>query len=102
MITTLNTSCDSAFYAQRGVYSTHVLLKGEISFQKVQSLNRFGYNYLRYEVGMKRLPQCGVAISYTNNLELGGYPSCKIIEAYVVYVCPKVCPIQSHHNVSGY
>ena len=67
-------------YAQWGVYSTHVLLKGEKSFHKVQSLNVFGCNYLRYEVGTKRLPLCEGAISYTNNWELGGYPSCKIIE----------------------
>ena len=90
-------------YAQWGVYSTHVLLKGEISFHKVQSLNGFGYPdltiYLRYEVGMKRLPQCEVAISYTNNPELGAYPSCKIIEVYVL-ICRKVCPIKAHHKVS--
>ena len=88
--------------AQWGVYSTHVLLKGEKSFHKVQSLNGFVHNYLRYEVGTKRLPQYEVVISYTNNRELGGYSSCKIIEVYVVYVCPKVCPIQAHHTVSGY
>ena len=68
----------------------------------MQFLNGFGYNYLRYEVAIKRLPQYEVAISYTNNLELGSYPSCRIIEVYVVYVCPKVCPIQAHHKVSGY
>ena len=53
-------------------------------------------------MGLKRLPQCGVAIKYTNSPKLGGYPYCKIIEVYVVYVCPKVCPIQVHHKVSGY
>ena len=68
----------------------------------MQSLNVFGCNYLRYEVGTKRLLQCEGVISYTNNWELGGYPSCKIIEVYVVYICPKVCPIQAHHKVSGY
>ena len=89
-------------YAQWGVYSTQVLLKGEMSFHKVQSLNGFGYNYPGNEVGTKRLPQCEGAISYKNNPELGGNPSCKIIEVYVVHVCPKVCPIQAHHKVSGY
>ena len=102
MINGLNISCGSAFLCSVGILDHSRMLKGEKSFHKVQSLNGFVYNYLRYEMGTKRLPQCEVAISYTNNRELGGYPSCKIIEVYVVYVCLKVCPIQAHHKVSGY
>ena len=64
-------------YAQWGVYSTHVLLKGEKSFHKVQSLNGFVCNYLRYEVGKKRLPQYEVAIfvfkSYKELNDLQGF-----------------------------